>query len=227
MNTEIDVKLDTRLLDAKVFVDLAKTLRETVEFSGKTSSSLEDWHNLATKNAELQQENQRLLADKAIQVNDRDNTLKIYTAFLPAAALEVFNLTLEQLSDPEMRLLFPALRAWCGFVEWSEKGAKEGFEKEFKKVDDALSLLRTDSRLGIIRRNIEQSVWNVIARNIRAPYKVSWQGKGESFSDEKHHAKSSSGTIISFVESALITLDGKVTVKADVETGTDIPNSIL
>jgi len=220
MSTEIEVKLEPRLLDAKVFSDLAKKLNETVEASLKTSSDLTGLYDLTQQNLTLQGNIKSSQDQIANLVKERDATKTAHEIFLPDAALSVFNLTRQDIADPDSKPLYPALRAWCGFVEWSEKGEKAGFEKAFRKVDNELCLLRGDVRLDSIRRRIENNVWDVIDRNIRATYKVSWSGVDQPYDANKHNVKAPSGTIITFVENALITLDDAVIEKAIVETGT-------
>ena len=220
MNLEFDSKLEMRFFNAQALTDLADNLKKAVGNSLTLSNALENWYHLVERHEKLQTEYNKMKTSFSSLTSS-------FNVFLPDSALEIFGLTCESLRDSNAKVLFPALRAWCGFVEWSEKGEKAGFEKEFKKVDNELLALRDDERLERIRSNIEKNVRDVISRNIRAPYEVSWRGKGESFSEDKHHAKTSSGTIITFVENALITLDGSVKEKATVETGTREPESIL
>jgi len=223
MGTEIDVRLETRLLDARAFSDILQNMNEAVADSRKNTSDLMKISLYAKTNVELQDEKVKLEKRIAELENERDAAIKLHNVFLPDAALAVFGLTRMDLPKPETKPLFPALRAWCGFVEWSASNNVENadFVRQFQKVDAELALLRGNQRLSTIRQNIQKNVWDVIDRNLRAEYKVSWPNVGDPFNTEKHINKTpSGGGIILFVECALITLDGALKQKASVETET-------
>jgi len=137
--------------------------------------------------------------------------------FLPINNLNVFGLTRKNADDGIRKECFTALRALCNFTDWSKEGEPGAFVNQFGKVDAELLALRGLEDFEAIRARVSAEVGGKISENLKALFNVSWDMAGKPFNVAEHWAPSSGGATVIFVKSALITRDGAVLKRAEVE----------
>lgn len=227
MSVTYDKQLETRLIDVSALDTLAMRLEKTVAESYQQTAKLTQLVDMASQITQLQTDLEKFpmyksLADEVADLREKEASLSsdlaAFKVFLPDSELAVFGLRREQLANPQMATWFPAIRAWCGLVEWSKTGTCEAFLAEFKKFASALLTLRDDAMLDNIRSNIAEAISEVVARNLRADIQVNWNYVGESYDENLHFSRGGKGTTIKFVSGALVVINGKILDRAEVET---------
>lgn len=131
----------------------------------------------------------------------------------------IFNTTPESINADSNKIYWPAVRAWSTFVEWSESlDAKcDQFTTEFRKFDVVLMKLKNDNQLlNLLRDRVAKEIATTVSRNIFARITVSWSFTGKTIDIAKNYS-SGGGQRIIFVKSAMISRDGLVLDKAEVE----------
>ena len=184
MSSEIDVKVEQRLVDVTALKEMCGKFEEQV---GCLAAAVKSAESHATglggyvasllKIAELSQQCETLrqgqeqadllLANKEEVESKLKEQLKVLSSlavFLPDDVLTVFGLHRDNLGELNAKPMFPAIRAWCNFIEWaSSQDANPGeFEKQFAKVDVALAELRdtlVSAGSQILSAKMEPAAW--------------------------------------------------------------------
>lgn len=206
-NTHATSELKTLLDEAKkhaeglkAYIDLAESLQQKQdEVSG------------LRQQMEQQSDYQQLKAEAPVLRAEQ----AVFAEIFPDDILAVFGIAdRSALAQPDNQKLLPAILALLTFVRWSKEEDAENFVAEFRKVDAAVwAILQDDERLDRVRESIKKTVWDSVDRNLRACFKVDWGFVGSASNDEQH-VVDGTGTEITQVKTALITLDGAVKDKA-------------